>query len=116
MKKLYFSPAVKEGSDAKIEVNRVHRPHPKRYMKKLDCSHSLHGIVMGLIVLFISIATLSAFYGLKEGVEGEENSVQLPNQEENSSSTPTSSTNDGNAEEIGPNVILHTLLYNILIV
>ena len=48
-----------------IEVNRVHRPHPRRYMKKLDCSHSLHGIVMGLIVLFISIATLSAFFGEK---------------------------------------------------
>ena len=96
-----------------IEVNRVHKPHPKRYMKKVDCSHSLRGIVMGLIVLFIAVATLSAFYGLKEGREGEKGPSENPNTKANSLSTPSSGTNDEDTEESGPNVILDTVIYKI---
>ena len=71
--KNYFRPTDDDVSINKKEINRIHKPHPNRYMKKLDCSNSLHGSVIGLIVLFISVANLSAFYGIKESRTGDEN-------------------------------------------
>ena len=50
----------------------MHKPHPKRYVKKIDCSHSLYGGVLGLIILIIAVVTLSMFYGMKEGGTEEE--------------------------------------------
>ena len=46
-----------------MEPNRVHKPHPKRFLKKTDCSHSLYGGILGLLVLMIAVITLSLFYG-----------------------------------------------------
>ena len=76
-------------------------------MKKLDCSHSLHGSVMGLIVLCISIATLAAFYGIKEDEEGEEHNTEDQNGE-NIQSTPLPSDQD--SEDKITNVTLEWIL------
>ena len=83
-----------EVSDKKREINRIHKPHPNQCMKKMDCSNSLHGIIIGLIVLVISVANLSAFYGIKESGEGNENTKAEGNEEILQSTTSSESSND----------------------
>ena len=76
-KRIVFSSGKVEGeANEKSEPNRVHKPHPKRYIRKIDCSHSLHGGILGLIILVIAVVTLSMFYGMKE-VDTEEESQEM---------------------------------------
>ena len=82
-----------EVSDKKREVNRIHKPHPNQCMKKIDCSNSLHGSIIGLIVLFISVVNLSAFYGIKESAEGDEKTEVELREKSDSSSNHVQGTN-----------------------
>ena len=63
---MFSSGMEDEKSNKKTEPNRIHRPHPDRYIRKIDCSHSLVGGMFGLIILIIAIITLSLFYGMKD--------------------------------------------------
>ena len=71
-----------EDEDEKSEPNRVHKPHPKRFLKKVDCSSSLYGVLLGSLILIINVVSLSLFYGLKEedeegeGSEPQEHALQ----------------------------------------
>ena len=69
-----YSPHSEEVND-KSEPNRVHKPHPKRWKKKLDCSSSLFGALLGSLIFIIQVVTLCLFYGLKEEDEEERMNV-----------------------------------------
>ena len=93
-----------EVSDKKREVNRIHKPHPNQCMKKIDCSNSLHGSIIGLIVLVISVANLSAFYGIKESREVNENTKVEGNEEIMQLTTFSENTNDESEQLDGSEV------------
>ena len=78
-------------------------------MKKMDCSNSLHGSIIGLIVLVISIANLSAFYGIKESGEDNENAIVEWNEEIVQSTASSESTNDESEEADGSEVSKYLL-------
>ena len=66
-----------EGERDKSEPNRVHKPHPNRFLKKVDCSSSLYGVLLGSLIFIINVVSLSLFYGLKEeDDEGESSEPQ----------------------------------------
>ena len=73
-----YSPHSEEVND-KSEPNRVHKPHPKRWKKKLDCSSSLFGALLGSLIFIIQVVTLCLFYGLKEEDEEERMNVMKLN-------------------------------------
>ena len=68
-----YSPHSEDVQD-KSEPNRVHKPHPKRWKKKLDCSSSLYGALLGSLIFMVNVVTLCLFYGLKEEDEEGESS------------------------------------------
>ena len=68
-----YSPHSEDVQD-KSEPNRVHKPHPKRWKKKLDCSTSLYGALLGSLIFMVNVVTLCLFYGLKEEDEEGESS------------------------------------------
>ena len=76
-----YRPHCKESHD-NSEPNRVHKPHPKRFLKKVDCSSSLYGVLLGSLIFIINVVSLSLFYGLKEedeegeGSEPQEHALQ----------------------------------------
>ena len=69
-----YRPHCKESHD-NSEPNRVHKPHPKRFLKKVDCSNSLYGVLLGSMIFIINVVTLCLFYGLKEEEEKGEHSA-----------------------------------------
>ena len=102
-----------EVSDKKREINRIHKPHPNQCMKKIDCSNSLHGSIIGLIVLFISVVNLSAFYGIKESGEGDEK-TEVEWNEETVQSTTSSETTNGESKEVDGSEVSRYILLMIL--
>lgn len=42
----------------------IHRPNPRRFVAKGDCSHSLLGFIAGLVVFAVGVINLSLFFGL----------------------------------------------------
>lgn len=98
-----------EVSDKKRETNRIHKPHPNQCMKKIDCSNSLHGSIIGSIVLVISVANLSAFYGIKESGEVDENTKVEWNEEVVQSTTSSENISDESEEVNGSEVSRYIL-------
>ena len=47
------------------EMNRIHRPHPVRHLRKSDFTHTLKGAGVGLVVLLIAIINLVLFFDLE---------------------------------------------------
>ena len=45
-------------------LNVVRKPDPAGFLKKKDFSHSLKGIVAGLIILTLALINLTLFFGL----------------------------------------------------
>jgi hypothetical protein len=54
-----------------ILTNRIRKPNPVGFLEKNDFSHSLKGIVGGMVVLAIAICNLSLFFGLYVHAETE---------------------------------------------
>ena len=48
----------------KLVLNVVRKPDPAGFLKKKDFSHSLKGIVAGLIILTLALINLTLFFGL----------------------------------------------------
>ena len=46
--------------------NHTRKPNPISFLKKKDFSHSLKGIMGGLVILAIAVTNLSLFFGLAE--------------------------------------------------
>ena len=72
---------MEEDAEVEIEQNKVHKPNPKRFVKKVDCSHSFQGSMWGSIILMIAVTTLCLFFGLKtpneEGEHDKESQVKF---------------------------------------
>jgi len=54
-----------------IPPNRIRKPDPIAFLKKKDFSHSLKGIMGGLVIVAIAVINLSLFFGLAEHSETE---------------------------------------------
>lgn len=54
----------KRPAHPEVVPNRVRKPNIKKFLEKKDFSHSLKGIIAGLVILTIALVNLTLFFGL----------------------------------------------------